>query len=328
MVAIPDTRDLELHLRFMGDWGVANFHRAAGWIAAGMRWRVKKGSTFTIHTMNGLDESLAAVLSGAVHMAVLTPIVTVDMCRRGRGLYDTPHPNLCAVAALPHKDRLMLAIGADVAERYGIRSYADIAAKRPPLRIATSINEAGNPIGLCIEQILAAYGIAWDDIERWGGRWIEVVRPPQALPLVASGEADAIFYEAIMTWRPLLRQRPMRFIPVDPPVLEDLHTRYGFLRADIEPGEFPGIDERIATVDFAQWLITVRDDLPFEVANLMARVIVENRGDFERQYRSTPPDESALSYPIRPEEVWKTEPVPLHPGAAAYYREIGVMPGD
>lgn len=320
------SRDLELHLRFMGDWGVANFHRLCGWIAAGLRWRTARSSTFEIHTMGGLDESLDAVDSGRVDMAVVTPIVTAAMYREGRGLFDTPHPRLQAIAALPHRDRLVLAIGADVADRYGIHTYADIAAKHPPLKIATSESEKGNPIYLCIEEILAAYGMKWDDITRWGGQWIEVVRPPQAIPMVTSGEADAIFYEAVMTWHRMAEQRPLRFIPVDPPVLEELHRRYGFERADIEPGEYPGVDAPVPAVDFSQWLLIVRDDMPDAVAHLIAQVIVENRGDFEAQYRARPAKESPLHYPIEPAEIWKTAPVPLHAGAAQYYRELGVMP--
>ena len=326
IVKPEETRDLELHLRFMGDWGVANFHRLCGWIAAGLRWRAAPGSTFVIHTMSGLDESLDSVAEGRVDLAVVTPIVTAAMYRDGRGLFETPHPRIQAVAALPHRDRLVLALGADVAEQYGIRTYADIAAKKPPLTIATSESEKGNPIYLCIEEILGAYGMKWDDLERWGGHWIEVVRPPQAIPMVASGEADGIFYEAVMTWHRMAEQRPLRFIPVDPAVLDDLHRRYGFERADIEPGEYPGVESSVPAVDFSQWLLIVRDDLPEHVAHLIAQVIVENRGDFEAQYRARPAKESPLHYPIEPGEIWKTAPVPLHAGAARYYRELGVMP--
>jgi TRAP transporter TAXI family solute receptor len=317
--------DFEVHLRFMGDWGITNLTSACGWIATGLRWRTAKSSTFIIHTGRGYKDNVDAVLDGTVDVAMTTPIVTADMAIRGRGLYDVPHPNLRAIAALPHRDRLVLAIAADIAERYGLASYADLAAKRPPLRIVTALNDGINHVGYGAERILEAYGIAWGDIERWGGRWIEFERPPKAPAMVISGEADAIFYEAIMMWHGFTEKRLMRFLPIDAPVLDALRERYGYQQADIEAGEFRGTDKPVPTLDWSQWLVIVREDLPDEVAHLMTQVIVEDRADFESKYKHLPVLESALYYPIRPEELGMTAPVPLHPGAERYYREQGLL---
>jgi TRAP-type uncharacterized transport system substrate-binding protein len=317
--------DFEVHLRFMGDWGITNLHSACGWLATGMRWRTAKSSTFVIHTGRGYKDNVDAVLDHKVDMAITTPIVTAAMALEGRGLYDSPHPGLRAIAALPHRDRLVLAIAADVAEQYGIRSYADLAAARPPLRIVTALNDGINHVGFAAERVLNAYGIGWEDVERWGGQWIQFERPPKAPAMVISGEADAIFYEAVMTWHQFTEQRLMRFLPIDVPVLEELHQRYGYLRADIEPGEFRGVEQAVPTLEWSQWLIVVREDMPDAVAHLMARVIVEDRGDFEGKYKHLPVKQSPLHYPIKPEELWKTAPVPLHPGAERYYREQSLL---
>jgi TRAP-type uncharacterized transport system substrate-binding protein len=317
--------DFEVRLRFMGDWGITNLTSACGWIATGLRWRTAKTSTFVIHTGRGYKDNVDAVLDGTVDMAITTPIVTAAMAREGRGLYDTPHPELRAIAALPHRDRLVLAIAADVAERYGIRSYADLAAKRPPLRIVTALNDGINHVGYGAERVLEAYGVAWGDIERWGGRWLEFERPPKAPEMVIAGEADAIFYEAVMTWHHFTERRLMRFLPIDAPVLEELSQRYGYQRADIQPGEFRGVDEPVSTLDWGQWLVVVREDLPEAVAHLMTQVIVEDRADFEVKYKHLPVEHSPLHYPIRPEALGDTAPVPLHAGAARYYREQGLL---
>ncbi|HZU05094.1 MAG TPA: TAXI family TRAP transporter solute-binding subunit [Chloroflexota bacterium] len=317
--------DLEVHLRFMGDWGITNLFSACGWIATGLRWRTAKTSTFIVHTGRGYKDNVDAVLDGTVDVAITTPIVTAAMALEGRGLYDAPHPGLRALAVLPHRDRLVLAIAADVAERYGIASYEDLAAKRPPLRIVTGLNDGVNHVGFAVERVLNAYGIAWDDIERWGGRWFQFERPPKAPAMVVSGEADAIFYEAIMTWHGFTERRLMRFLPIDPPVLEELYKRYGYLQASIEPGEFRGVNKVIPTLEWSGWLIVVREDMPEEIAHLITRVIVEDRADFEGKYKHLPVTQSPLHYPIRPEELWKTAPVPLHPGAERYYREQGLI---
>ena len=72
--------------------------------------------------------------------------------------------------------------------------------------------------------------------------------------------------------------------------------------------------------------MVARADLPDDVAALIARVIVENRTDFEVNCQHLPVAHSPLHYPIRPEAVGDTAPVPLHAGAARYYREQRWLP--
>ncbi|MBI3015661.1 MAG: hypothetical protein HYY65_11530 [Candidatus Tectomicrobia bacterium] len=320
--------DLEVHLRLMGDWGITNLTSLCGWIATGMRWRTAKTSTFVIHTGRGYKDNVLSVAEGLVDMAVTTPIVTAAQALEGRGMFERAYPDLRAIAALPHRDRMVLAIAEDVAQRYGIRSFHDLREKKPPLRIVTGLNDGINHIGFVAERILNAYGIEWGDIPKWGGKWIEFERPPKAPKLLVSGEADAIFYEAIMTWHRFTDRRPMRFLSIDEPQLQSLNKDYGYQAETIEAGEFFGLDRAVTTVDWSQWIVLVRGDMPDRVARLMAQVLIEDRDDFEVKYRHMPVMESPLHYPIRPEEVWKTMPVPLHPGAESYYKESGLLRGE
>ncbi len=55
---------LEVHLRFIGGWGMDNLTAACGWMATGMRWRTARSSTFVIHTGRGMLDNLDAVLDG------------------------------------------------------------------------------------------------------------------------------------------------------------------------------------------------------------------------------------------------------------------------
>jgi TRAP-type uncharacterized transport system substrate-binding protein len=317
--------DLEVHLEFIGDWGVANWHLAMGWIAAGMRWRTARNSTWVIHTISGDEIPLDSVLDGRVDMAITTPVSHGGMAYEGRGLYDKPHPHLRAIAALPHRDRLVLAVGTDVAERYGLRTVADLVEKRPPLKVITGVNDGKNSIGFTVDKILEAYGAGWDEFERWGGEWVIVERPRHGMVMVGKGEADALFFEAVMTWHQLIERRPLTFLPIEPSVLDELYQKYGLVRADIEPGEHEGVDYPVPTVDFSDWLFCVRADMPDEVARLIAEVMVEDRAVFEGRYTHMPVERSPLHYPIRAEKICQTGPVPLHPGAERYFREIGAL---
>jgi TRAP-type uncharacterized transport system substrate-binding protein len=64
--------------------------------------------------------------------------------------------------------------------------------------------------------------------------------------------------------------------------------------------------------------------MPDDVAYLIAWCMCETREGIERTYRHIPPERSPLSYPLEPRKIASTS-IPLHPGAAAYYRDAGVL---
>jgi len=315
----------EVHLRFKGGWGNDNLTAACGWIASGIHWRTAKSSTFSIHTGRGYFDNVDALLAGSVDVAVVTPTVTAAMAFQGRGPYTKEHSNLRAIAALPHRDRLLFAVDADIADRYGLTTFADVVAKQPPLRIATGYKDGINVVGYAVDNVLKAYGTTWEMLEHWGSHWSVADTPFPLLSMFAAGEVNALFYEAMMIWSRALQEKPVRYLALDPPALDLLQQRHGYLRADVEPADIPGIQHPIPTVDFSQWVLVVRDDLPEEVAHLMASVIVEDRADFEAHYKHMPVRESALYYPIQPTQLSQVDPIPLHAGAKRYYHEYGFL---
>ncbi len=317
--------NVEAHLRLMGGWGNENLTSACGWIAMGMHWRTAQSSTFSIHTGRGYFDNMNALIEGSVDVVVTTPTVTAAMAFQGHGPYTHEHSNLRAIAALPHRDRLLFALDTNVANRYGLVTFADIVAKQPPLRIATGYNDGINVIGYAVDKVLNAYGTTWEALEQWGGRWSVTDTPFPALTLFATGEVDALFHEAMMIWPSFLNSKAVRYVSLDPTVLETLHQQYGYRREDVESGDLPGVEQRFPTIDFSQWVIIARDDLPEEVAYLMTQVIVEDRADFEARYRHLPVQASPLYYPMRPKDMCRVDPIPLHPGAMRYYREHGFL---
>ena len=77
-------------------------------------------------------------------------------------------------------------------------------------------------------------------------------------------------------------------------------------------------------LDFSDFLILVRDDMPDDVAHLLTWCLVEQRAWIERQYRHLPPHRSPLSYPLVPERMGRTT-VPLHPGAHRYFADARLL---
>lgn len=317
--------DRTVTLNIMGDWGVANWHTIAGWLAAGMRWRTAPASRYYIHTLGEYVDSIDALIDGTVDVCVSSPRFQAKMAIDGIGVFERAHPEIRAIGVLPHRDRLILAIGEDVAERHGIRTFTDLARVKPALRLLSAVNDGVNSIAWAAERILEAYGIAWSDIEAWGGEWLAANRPHKAIAMIVKGETDGIFFEAVMNWHAMLRRRRMRFIPIDRPVLDDLERRYGMTSVTIPAGEYEGVDTDTPTLDFSDWMVLVRADMPDETAALLAEVMLDERAEMEKRYTHRPLKESPMLYPIDAGFLCHTNPAPLHDGARRFFESRGLL---
>ncbi len=119
----------------------------------------------------------------------------------------------------------------------------------------------------------------------------------------------------------------MRFLPVEASVLGDLQNAYGYRPAVLSKGAFPGMEEDVPCVDFSDWLLFTREEMPEEFIYLMTKLFVEKRERlFEFHFRNIPVEACNLVCPIDPAQLSKNVGgIPLHPGAERYYRENGLL---
>jgi hypothetical protein len=312
-------RPLTLHIQ--GDWGMANLHRICGWIAQEVGDRSGPGTRTAIWSGRGGADAVRAVVSGDADAALMVPAPFVRMAYDGRGMFDAePHEELRALGTLPQTDRLVLAIDAE----HGIRSFADWRERQTGLRVATSPDDGTNTIGYAVQLVMAAHGIPRSELEHWGGKYVEDERPFPVLTMMRDREVDAVFHEAIMTpgWREAAEARDLAFIPMEDEVLADLERDLGWPRAVVPKGYLRGLDADLHTLDFSDFLLMCRAEMPDDVAYLIAWVLGETRINLERQYHHIPPDRSPLTYPLDPMKIGTTS-IPLHPGAARYFEQLG-----
>ncbi|KAH6667442.1 hypothetical protein B0J14DRAFT_602263 [Halenospora varia] len=314
-----------LSLTFMGDWGQANFHRICSWLTQEFCDRAGPRSRVGIYNMRGGGmEALEQVYSGEAHLSIATPVALLPAALTGKGLFAPlgPMPSLRALAALPQRDRMMLAIH----PRFGIHSYADLHRVKPALRIATSSDDGTNFIGYVAMRLLEAHGITKEVLESWGGSFVLTTRPEQAIENMRVGNADAVLQEAIMTpwWRQLMEEHKLVPIPAETDALARLTSEHGWQPASIRAGfwdsEFN--KEDIPALDFSDFMVLVRDDMPDDIAYLLTWCLVEQRAAIEVQYKHMDPERSPLSYPLEPAKMAKPS-IPLHPAAERYYKEHG-----
>lgn len=314
-----------LELRCVGDWGQANFHRILSWLTQEFCDRAGPASRTMILSLRdgGLDSPLQ-VHNGQADVGICTPAGMLEAATDGREIFRTtgPLPDLRCLAVLPQRDRMMFAVKRSL----GIHSFAEIREKMPPLRIAVSADDGTNFIGYVAARILEAHGLGEKTVQSWGGSWVKACRPEQVLALVETGQADAVIQEAIMTpwWRNLIERRTLVPISVEEGPMAQLSTRVGFRPSVVQAHFWDAINQDVLCVDFSDFLVLVRADMPDDVARLLTWCLVTTRETLEAQYKHIPPERSPLSYPLDPVKMAQSS-LPLHPAAERFYREEGYL---
>ena len=311
--------DRPVSLRFVGDWGAINLTRICGWLAQEVWDRTPGDTRSLIYTGRGMADNLRAVGRGEVDVAVTTPSTFARMAMSGKGLFEgEAYPYLRALGEVPHADRLLFAARRDL----DVSSLAEIRERRLPLRLAISQNDGVNFCGFAAHRVLAASGLAPETLLEWGGSILEHERPFECLDDLNEGRADAVFHEAIMTpnWRDLANENDLTYLPVESEVLDGVEQEFGWRRAVVERGYLRGLEADVETLDFTGYLVVVREDMPDDVAYLLAWILGETASKFESQYRHLPADRSPVAYPIDREKLANTA-IPLHQSAADYYQQ-------
>jgi len=134
--------------------------------------------------------------------------------------------------------------------------------------------------------------------------------------------ADAVIHEAIMApwWRELANTKNIAFLPIEENVLRTMQRDYSWPPGTLPDGYLQGMHGPFVTLDFSDFAVLARADMPDDLAYLIAWCMCERREGLERMYRHIPPERAGVTYPLDPKKIAKT-PIALHPGAERYYRE-------
>jgi TRAP-type uncharacterized transport system substrate-binding protein len=313
---------MSVHLKILGsgsNW--LNLSHVLALNLNGYNSPLGPGSRISITTMDpgvGSMESPNMVGSGEFDIGVTTPGWYGRLAYEGRPPFTSAQP-IRGLAMLPHDDRMIFV----AREETGITSLRQIKDEQRAVRYSIPTSET-HPAIFGLDLVLAAYGMSRLDLDRWGGTRLRD-RPrfqTRADALPVGEDWEVIFDEAIMTprWPNLTRLYNVRFLPLEDDVLDTLEAQ-GAVRGVIEKGRLPQVDRDIATLDFSGWLIHCHESLSNDVAYLVAKVVDENRAQFNERI----PPTSGLTSPVDPAKFAGKMPIPLHPGAERYYREKGFM---
>ncbi len=222
----------------------------------------------------------------------------------GKFTGQTPMDNLRAIAAL-YPEHIQLIARQDA----GIESVADLKGKR------VSLDEKGSGSYVNAIQILEAFGLSEDDMAA------EYLKSAPASDAVIAGDLDAFFITAGYPTNAiieLISRTKITLVPIEGPKAEEMIEKLGFYSIDAIPaGTYDGIGETSTLAVGAQWVTTesIGEELIYKITKALWNDKSRRLLDVGHEKGKVVTVDTALDGVA----------IPLHPGAARYYKEIGAL---
>jgi TRAP transporter TAXI family solute receptor len=225
---------------------------------------------------------------------------------RGTGPYarEKPRTNLRLIANIQDPSYVLVAAKAET----GITDLAQIKAKKWPVRILN----AG--IGSDSTRILSYFGLTREAIEQAGGRIGNTAEDREKFDVAIGGGGGMTTAPEWRIWTEISIKNNLNFIELPDELLAKLAQEGEQERGIIPVGLYPGVVRPIPTVVRTGTAVYARSDTPDDFAYAVAKAMDEQQALLQWKHMN-------FSYNVH--TVWNGFEVPLHPGAARYYKEKG-----
>jgi TRAP transporter TAXI family solute receptor len=205
------------------------------------------------------------------------------------------------------------------ADANGIKSWSDIAAKKPRMRLA--INRTDNPqttIGGPYE-VMKVYGFTINDIEKWGGSYV-LGNSQIGLDAITDGKAD-VFMNARNLGDSLVKdiagKRALLWIDGDTKTIQKAADTFNFKVDMVPKGTYPFMEKDYPTV--RMWVSMLAGaHVPDEVVYKYVKAIGDSEARVQGIGGSLKTSFTTAKMATNPADL------PYHPGALRYYKEKGL----
>jgi len=188
----------------------------------------------------------------------------------------------------------------------GIKTLADMKGK------SLSVGAPKSGTELNARAILGAAGMSYEDMSK-----VEYLPFAESVELQKNRQLDATLQSAglgVASIKELATNMPTQIVSIPMEVVEKLGAP--FVPGVIPAGTYEGQTEDVPTVAVMNFFVT-HEDVSEETAYQMTKLMFENLPTLVAAHKSA----SAISL----ENALSGMPIPLHPGAERYYREMGVI---
>jgi TRAP transporter TAXI family solute receptor len=282
-------------------------------IAAILHKAFPKGSSFDVLPFSGGIGNMKILQEGDADIG-LGFTATTGWAYRGEHAFKKPMKGLRGLVGAMDTYYLGVVVRADA----GVESIDQVVKQRK------SLNWMTVPVGgggeWTSRRLMAAYGFSYADMKKWGGR-VQNTGFGAIRAQMKDGRAQ-ILSHVITPGHPSIVEiattTKVKFLPLRDDVIAKL-VKEGYGRGTLPAGTFRGQGKDVQTVILHTNLVA-RADIPDEVAYRVTKAICESTKQMARGHASF------KGFTCK--KAWTPEAVglPLHPGAARYYKEKGFMP--
>ena len=215
--------------------------------------------------------------------------------------------NLRFIANIQTPSYFMIAVD----PKSGITDLHQIAERRMPVKL---VARGGFGEGINVA-FLDYYGLSEEKIKSFGGTATGNYTRGSDVDVVI-GWAALLGAPEYAAWYDAPQQHDLKFLEMPADLRAKLAKDFYVVQHEAPQGLLRGLDRRIPTVARDGTAIYGRADMPDEFAYAVAKALDEHQEEFQWSH---------MPFSYNPHTVWKMWDVPLHPGAAKYYRERGYM---
>jgi TRAP transporter TAXI family solute receptor len=285
----------------MATGGTTGTYYAYGGIIAQILGTKLSNVSFDVQSTGASKANIYLVSDGEVEMAMVQNDV-MDYAYNGTSLFDGEKVSGFSAMACLYAETCQIVATPD------ITSIADLKGKR------VSVGDAGSGVEFNAKQILAAYGISFDDIT------VQNLSFADSATAYKDGKIDAFFCTAgapTTAVVELATSNTINLLEVDDEHAAALMAEYPFYTQIVIPaGSYKGVDQDVKTVAVAATYI-VSDKLSEDVVYNMTKAIFENAGEIAKAHGKGA--ELNAQYAVAGVSI------PFHPGAEKYFKEIGAL---
>jgi hypothetical protein len=189
----------------------------------------------------------------------------------------------------------------------GIQEIGDLVGKK------VGVGAPGSGTEVDARNILNIYGITYDDIDE------DFLSYAEAIEQLKNGTVDAAFLTSGLpnaTIMDLATTHDVVVVPIRADKVEELTAKVPYYKSEIVPAGTYGNEEDVETAAVVSMMIT-REDLDEQVVYDITKALFENLQVLK--------DTHSVANKIDVSKYYEGMPIPLHPGAAKYFEEIGVL---
>lgn len=313
LAAFPASAQKKIELRF-GTVGVGSawYNYGAG-MAELVKAKLPAGSSIDVLPRAGGIGNLKLIQSGEMELGITFSTTTAEACG-GFGAFKSKMTNVRAV--MGGLDAYYLA--AFVTRKSGVTSWEEIAQAKNHFHLLTT--KPGGTGEAAVREVLRLLGSGKAEIAKKGG----IVEPASrvgAAESIRDGQADG-WAHTVTRGHPGATQittiNEMRVLPLPEKVIKAM-VKEGWIEANMPAHLFRGQNEPVHTVKTSSNIVAAAS-VPDDIVYTFTKTIMENAAKLPKIHAALADfDPKKAALPVL------NGNCPLHPGAARYYKEIGLL---